>query len=175
MTYAKNMPTSSLIGHSVGRPVGNLAGEDAGGDAVADVDHELIAALRVGVMRLARRLRLERAGTDLTLTQLSALGTLHRFGDLTIGELAGAERVKPPSMTRTVNSLEEAGLVVREAHESDGRQVVVKLSDHARSVLDADRRRGDAWLAVHLVDLSPEEVDVLRAAARLLDRLAESP
>lgn len=138
----------------------------------ADVDSELVAALRVGLMRLARRLRLERSGTDLTLTQLSALGTLHREGDLSIGELAGVEKVKPPSMTRTINCLEDAGLVTRTAHESDGRQVVVSLTDEARAVLDADRRRRDAWLAVHLADLDAADVELLRRVAPLLDRMS---
>ncbi len=140
-----------------------------------DVDPELIGALRVGVMRLARRLRQERSGSDLTLTQLSALGTLSRYGDLTLGELAAIEKVKPPSMTRTVNCLQDAGLVTRTAHESDGRQVVVGLSAEARAVLDEDRRRRDAWLATHLFDLEPGERDLLRAVAPLLDRLASEP
>jgi DNA-binding MarR family transcriptional regulator len=140
-----------------------------------EVDHELVAALRVGVMRLARRLRNERSGSGLTLTQLSALGTLDRYGKLTIGELAAIENVKPPSMTRTVNCLQEAGLVTRAAHESDGRQVVVGLTDHARAVLDEDRRRRDAWLAVHLADLAPADLDLLRFIAPLLDRMANRP
>src|SRR6188474_2358736 len=101
-----------------------------------EVDHELVAALRVGVMRLARRLRNERSGSDLSLTHLSALGTLDRYGDLTIGELAAIENVKPPSMTRTINCLQDAGLVTRAAHESDGRQVIVGLTEDAKAVLD---------------------------------------
>jgi DNA-binding MarR family transcriptional regulator len=140
-----------------------------------DVDHELVAGLRVGVMRLSRRLRLERSGSDLTLTQLSALGTLSRYGDLTIGELATLENVKPPSMTRTINCLQDLGLVTRAAHETDGRQVVVGLSEQARAVLDEDRRRRDAWLALHLAGLEAEERELLRAVAPLLDRLASEP
>jgi DNA-binding MarR family transcriptional regulator len=140
-----------------------------------EVDHELVAALRVGVMRLARRLRNERSGSDLSLTHLSALGTLDRYGDLTIGELAAIENVKPPSMTRTINCLQDAGLVTRAAHESDGRQVIVGLTDHARAVLDEDRRRRDAWLAVHLSDLAPADLDLLRSVAPLLDRMANKP
>jgi DNA-binding MarR family transcriptional regulator len=138
----------------------------------ADVDADLVAGLRIGVMRLSRRLRLERSATDLTLSQLSALGTLSRFGELTIGELAAMENIKPPSMTRTVNSLEDAGLVTRSAHSSDGRQVVVALTDEAKRVLAADRRRRDAWLARHLGDLTSEERELLRAVAPLLDRLS---
>jgi DNA-binding MarR family transcriptional regulator len=140
-----------------------------------EVDHELVAALRVGVMRLARRLRNERSGSDLSLTHLSALGTLDRYGDLTIGELAAIENVKPPSMTRTINCLQDAGLVTRAAHESDGRQVIVGLTDHAKAVLDEDRRRRDAWLAVHLSDLAPADLDLLRSVAPLLDRMANKP
>jgi DNA-binding MarR family transcriptional regulator len=140
-----------------------------------EVDHELVAALRVGVMRLARRLRNERSGSDLSLTHLSALGTLDRYGDLTIGELAAIENVKPPSMTRTINCLQDAGLVTRAAHESDGRQVIVGLTNHARAVLDEDRRRRDAWLAVHLSDLAPADLDLLRSVAPLLDRMANKP
>ena len=155
MSYAKYVPASA--------PTSN------------DVDHELVARLRVGVMRLSRRLRLERSGSDLTLTQLSALGTLSRYGDLTIGELATLENVKPPSMTRTINCLQELGLVSRNAHETDGRQVVVGLTEQARAVLDEDRRRRDAWLALHLAGLEAEERELLRAVAPLLDRLASEP
>jgi DNA-binding MarR family transcriptional regulator len=140
-----------------------------------DVDHELVAGLRVGVMKLARRLRNERSGSDLTLTQLAVLASLSRYDNLTIGELAAIENVKPPSMTRTVNSLEDAALVTRSAHESDGRQVVVTLTDLARAVLAEDRRRRDAWLAVHLSQLDPDERELLRAVAPLLDRMANLP
>ncbi len=75
-------------------------------------------------------------------------------------------------MTRTVNFLQEAGLVTRASHETDGRQVVVGLTDHARAVLDEDRRRRDAWLALHLAELQADERDLLRAVAPLLDRMA---
>ncbi len=91
-------------------------------------DAALASSLRISVMRLARRLRLERDSDDLTLNQLAVLGTLDRSGPLSVGELAGIEKVKPPSMTRTVACLEEAGLVTRRPHDTDGRQVVVELT-----------------------------------------------
>ncbi len=138
-----------------------------------EIHDDLIAALRVGVLRLSRRLRLERDG-DLTLTQLSVLGTIAREGALTIGELANHERVKPPSMTRTVTFLEEAGLVTRCTNDNDGRQVIVKLTDSALGVLADTRRRRDDWLREHLRDLSPADRALLEAAAPLLDRLAQS-
>ena len=125
-------------------------------------------------MRLARRLRLERDSDDLTLNQLAVLGTLDRSGPLSVGELAGVEKVKPPSMTRTVACLEEAGLVTRRPHDTDGRQVVVELTAEARDVLAADRRRRDAWLAQRLDALDPDELELLRRVAPLLERIAAS-
>src|SRR6478752_8056455 len=108
---------------------------------------DLAASLRIGVARLSRRLRVERAGDDLTFNQLSVLGTLSRYGAMPVGGIAAHENVKPPSMTRTVAYLEELGLVTRRPSATDGRQVVVELTTEAERVLDADRRRRDAWLA----------------------------
>ncbi len=144
----------------------------AQGMAVADT--LLASELRTTVMRLARRLRQQRSDTPYTLGQLAALGTLDRHGPLTPGELAARERVQPPSMTRLVSSLEAAGLVTRTDHPTDRRQVLVAVSPDGHALLKADRRRRDAWLAQRLRDLSPAEVDVLREAAVVLDRLAGS-
>jgi len=133
----------------------------------------LASALAVSVGRLARRLRQER-DSELTATQLSALGTLRMHGPLTPGALAAHEKVQPPSMTRTVNCLAELGLVRREPHDTDRRQVVLHLSDEGAVLLAAERRRRDAWLAQTLRGLSTDERDVLRRAAPLLDKLARS-
>jgi len=137
------------------------------------LDDQLISALRTGVLRLSRRLRLELGG-DLTLTQMSVLGTVSREGPLTIGELANHEHVKPPSATRTVTSLEGAGLVARSSSDDDGRQVLVTITDAGSELLAGIRRRRDAWLRDHLDQLSDDERQVLEAAAPLLDRLAQS-
>ncbi len=135
---------------------------------------DLAGELRLGSMRLARRLRVERGSADLTLSQLAALGSLELHGECTVGELAHIERVKPPSMTRIANSLVDAGLMVRRPHDVDGRQVVVDLTDAARELLIDNRRRRTAWLAMRLAELTDDERDVLRHAAPLLNRLALS-
>lgn len=132
----------------------------------------LSSSLRMSVLRLARRLRTERASTSLGLTQLSALATVDRHGPLTPRELAAHEKVQPPSMTRVIAQLEEQGLVIRTAHPTDGRQALVAVSDTGRALLREDRRRRDAWLANRLRELSPEELALLRAAAPVLERLA---
>jgi DNA-binding MarR family transcriptional regulator len=152
MSYAKDMPTVEMAART-----------DAG----------LASELRLSVMRLRRRLSNERhPDNPLSMGAMAVLGCLFRNGDLTVGELASHERVQPPSMTRTVNALEVGGYVVRRAHETDGRQVVVELSEQGRTTLLADRARRDAWLARRLRELTSEERDVLRRAAPLLERLA---
>lgn len=132
----------------------------------------LASALRLAVMRLARRMRSERADTSLTLTQLAALATLERRGPLTPRELAQAERVQPPSMTRIAASLEAADLVTRTDHPTDGRQVLLAASPAGVALLREDRRRRDAWLAQRLRSLDPADREVLERAAVVLDRLA---
>jgi len=154
MSYANDMPTVQMASRT-----------DAG----------LASELRLSVMRLRRRLAGERHPDNvLSMGAMAVLGCLFRNGDLTVGDLAAQERVQPPSMTRIVNALEDCGYVVRRAHETDGRQVVVVLSERGRTTLLADRARRDAWLAQRLRELSADERDTLRRAAPILERLANS-
>src|SRR3954466_10652415 len=118
--------------------------------------------LRLAVMRFSRRLRNQRVNTSVTLTHLSALSTLQRHGPMSPGELAGHERVQPPSMTRVVVALEGLGLVSRSPHPTDGRQVVIELTPAAEELLGAEARAREAWLTGQLQDLSQEERTVLR-------------
>lgn len=145
-------------------------------EKVARTDSGLASALRISVARLSRRLRSERHPENelLPVGQLSVLGALFRSGECTVGELAARERVQPPSMTRTVNCLEEGGYVVRRKHATDGRQVVVALSPKGEQTLAADRRRRDAWLAQRLRELTPDERALLRQVAPILERLAQA-
>lgn len=153
MTYANDMPTL---------------------EKAARTDAGLASELRFSVMRLRRRLANERhPDNPLSINAMAVLGVLHRHGELSLGELAGHERVQPPSMTRTVKYLEEEGYVVRRSHDSDGRQVLIALTEQGRSTLVADRARRDAWLATRLRELSPDERAVLRSAAPILERLAQ--
>ena len=154
MTYANDMPT-----------VERAARTDAG----------LASELRLSVMRLRRRLAVERhPDNQLSLNAMAVLGALYRNGDLAPSELAALERVRPPSMTRTLGCLEDGGHVARRPHDSDRRQVVVSLTERGRETLLADRRRRDAWLALRLRDLTPDERAVLRAAAPILEKLSTS-
>ena len=144
-------------------------------EKAARTDAGLAAELRVSVMRLRRRLAVERhPDNELSLATMAVLGALHRNGEQTVGELAAYERVQPPSMTRTVNCLEEAGLVTRRRHETDGRQVLVQRSPTPAAAPSSPTApaatRG--WPS-GCSDLTPEERQVLRQAAPILDRLSQ--
>jgi DNA-binding MarR family transcriptional regulator len=142
-------------------------------------DAGLATTLRISVSRLARRLRVERAAPGraepvLSDTQFAALATLERHGAMSPGELAGHERVQPPSMTRVIAALEEWGLVTRAAHASDRRQVVLTVTPKGRELVTKARRRRDAWLAKRLTELTPQERATLRAAAPILEKLSQA-
>ncbi|MET0930090.1 MAG: MarR family transcriptional regulator, partial [Aeromicrobium sp.] len=125
------------------------------------------------VARMNRRLRQERQ-SELTPTQLSVLGSVRRLRSATPSAIAARERVQPPSITRTLSSLAEAGLIVREPHPEDGRQVLISVSDEGLRVLDEENGRRDLWLSHRLADLTVAERTTVREAAALLERLAQS-
>lgn len=137
-------------------------------------DHQLEVALRMAIVRLARRMRLERAEDDLRDHQLSVLFVLLREGPITIGALSELERVSPPSMTRTVNVMVEAGYLTRTSADDDGRRVVIEVTDAGRRAGSEIRRRRQAWFSSVLEALSDDEQAALGVAAGLLQRLADS-
>jgi DNA-binding MarR family transcriptional regulator len=142
-------------------------------------DPGLATAMRISVSRLARRLRVERLGlggteTVLSDIQLAALAALERHDSMTPGELAEHEKVQPPSMTRVIAVLEERGLVLRAPHATDRRQVVLTVTADGRDLVQRVRRRREAWLAQRLQELSPEERQILRAAAPILEKISQS-
>ncbi|HEY3002304.1 MAG TPA: MarR family transcriptional regulator [Kribbellaceae bacterium] len=138
-------------------------------------DAGLAVELKSSIMRLSRQIRWQRADdTELTANQLGVLGALGKHGAMSIGDLALHEKVKPPSMTRIVSNMEAAALVRRTQHATDKRQVLVELTDTARALIDANRRRRDEWFRNKLKTLTPEERDILRKAAPILERLASS-
>ncbi len=134
----------------------------------------LAAELRVSLMRAVRRLRAEKSDTDLSDGQYSVLALLDRDGPQTPRDLAARERVQPPSMTRTVATLAELGLVSRTEHPDDRRQVLVALTGPGAATVRETRRRRDAWLARRLAELTPDERATLAAASDILRRIAAS-
>lgn len=135
----------------------------------------LATRLRLAVVRLNRRLRVQRDTEAVaTLTQLSALSTLHRHGPMTPGDLAVCERVRPPSMTRVIAALAELSFVERSPHPTDGRQTVVALTAAGRAYVDAEVCARERWLDLRLAELSADERAVLCRAAEIIDRMART-
>jgi DNA-binding MarR family transcriptional regulator len=132
----------------------------------------LAARLRLGVTRLARKLRQE-AEPGITPSMLSALAAAERLGPGTMSELCAAEQVQPPSMTRVVAALAAEGLLARESDPSDRRVVWVRITPAGRRLLERSRRRKEVYLAKAMRDLEPDEIETLEAAAALLERLTE--
>lgn len=135
-------------------------------------ERSLASRLRLAVVRLNRRLRAQRAGDGITLTQVSALSTLHKCGALTPGQLAAKEGVQPPSMTRVIVALEEMGYAERRPHPTDGRQAIVELSERGRAYVIDQITAREIWLDKQLAELSAEEREVLSHAAEIIDRMA---
>ena len=135
---------------------------------------ELASQLRLAVMRLSRRLR-QHAPHDITPSQLSALATVARDGRLTLSQLADAERVQPPTITRVVDALVQRGLVDRTPSETDRRVAWVAPTASGLALVEEIRQRRDAYLARHLRALPPADLELLARAAELLERLMEDP
>lgn len=131
-----------------------------------------VNTLRIGVMRLARRLRHQRVDRSLNVAEMSALGTLYRCGAMTPGELARKEHVQPPSMSRILALLQDRGLVRLTPHPEDRRQKTVAATDAAADMLEASRNQSNAWLTDLAGQLDEEEWAALRAAAPVLHKLA---
>ena len=136
----------------------------------APASADTITRLRLVVMRLSRLLR-QQSADELSPTLTSTLSTVERRGPLTLGELAAAERVQPPSMTRAVARLEERGLVTRVPDPVDRRTARVSISATGSKTLAAARRRKNAYLAERLTTLTAEERGSLERALPLLERL----
>jgi len=132
---------------------------------------ELAARLASLSTVLQRHLSRVDAGEGLTRARLSALALLVLGGPRTLGDLAAAEHVRPPTMTRLVHAMEAGGLVVREPNPDDGRSVVIHATPRGVEQLDLGRARQIAPLAASISDLDRAQRVQLEDSADLLGRV----
>ena len=132
----------------------------------------LASRLRLAVARTARRLRQE-AGGGLSPTLTAALASIENHGPLTPSELADRERIKRPTATRLIGTLEEGGLIVRTSDPGDRRSSLIAITPEGRELMRTLRTRKDLYLARRLQRLSAEDRETLDRAAELLERLLE--
>lgn len=155
------------------RPTDRATPRRASTEPAAAPSREAAVASRLhsASIHLLRRLRTQDEATGLTAPLLSALSVIVFGGPITLGELAAAEQVRPPSITRVVNSLEAQALVAREADPADGRVQRVRATAKGRRILEAGRARRVASLTETIRTLTRGELATLEAAADLLERM----
>jgi DNA-binding MarR family transcriptional regulator len=132
---------------------------------------EVADRLHSAAIHLLRRARVRDAELGLSGPRLSALSVVVFAGPLTVSELAAAEQVRSPTMTRLIDALQREGLITREPNPKDARSVMVQATQTGRLVLSRGRSRRVQDLAARLGELPSEDLDTLAAAATLLERI----
>jgi DNA-binding MarR family transcriptional regulator len=136
--------------------------------------YDVAAALRVSVGLLVRKLRQAKSDGDLTLPESSAMARLDRGGPTTSAALAKIEQISPQSMGATLGGLERRGLVERRPDPTDGRRIVMSLTDAGLEALRNRREAGTGHLAKALsIEFTGAELERLAVAAPLIERLAQ--
>ncbi len=130
--------------------------------------------LHSAAIRLLRALRTTDAASGLPAPQLSALSVLVFDGPRTLGELAASEGVKPPSMTRTVQGLEAAGMVRRTQDPEDRRVAILQATARGERALTSGRERRLQQLASLMADLPARDVATLRDAAAIIGQMVDN-
>jgi DNA-binding MarR family transcriptional regulator len=137
-------------------------------DSVAELAFELRETLSRG----ARLIRIE---SGPPLSQLTVLGHLQRQGSMSTNDLAAAERVRPQSMTITVRALEEAGLIGRKPHPTDGRTMLIQLTRKGVKTLEDIFAEREDWLNSVIVEkLTDTERTELQRGLALIKRIVDT-
>ena len=134
--------------------------------------NETAARLRRAVTRLNRRLRSSSLG-GISPAQASMLASIDNVRNPSLGDLAVAEKVQPPSVTRMVRTMEAAGLITSSADLDDRRCTRVQLTPLGRKEIAAIRRRKTEFLERKLQSLSTEDQRKAEELVRFLEVLME--
>ncbi len=138
---------------------------------MADYQTEQMAArLQSASIRLLRLLRREDDQSGLSGPRLSALSVICLSGPLSLAELAAAEQVQPPTMSRVVDALVEAGLVTREVKPGDRRSVRITATEAGRRLLEAGSEQRVRALANRIARLAESERRALARGVEILER-----
>jgi len=136
------------------------------------IDSQTIAdELHSASIHLLRKLRREDESSGLSAPRLSALSVIVFGGPVTLGDLAAAEQVRPPTMTRIVNALEGQGLVIKKKDAEDGRSTRLIATAAGKKLLMEGRERRVRSLTRQITALSLEEQRALQRATRILKEI----
>ena len=129
---------------------------------------EIAQELHSAAIHLLRQLRNEDDNSGLSAPRLSALSVIVFGGPISLRDLAEAEKVKPPTMTRIVHALEAQGLVRKQQNADDGRGISLSATTAGKRLLLESRNRRVRPLARQIDLLTASERESLGEAARLL-------
>ncbi len=129
-------------------------------------------ALHSAAIHLLRWIRKEDDRTGISPGRLSALSVLVFAGPIRLTDLARAEHVKPPTMTRIVAGSESDRLAKRKADSVDGRSVRIQATERGARLMHQGRRRRVIRRAGALSAIAPEELKVLERAAVIIERVS---
>jgi DNA-binding MarR family transcriptional regulator len=127
--------------------------------------------LHSAAIHLLRKLRREDAASGLNAPRLSALSVVVFAGPVTLGDLAAAEQVRPPTMTRIVDALAEQRLVAKKRNAEDGRSTLIQATAAGKKLLMQGRERRVRALAAQIAALRPDDLAALGKAAEILRRV----
>jgi DNA-binding MarR family transcriptional regulator len=135
---------------------------------------ELADHLHSAAIHLLRRLRREDDAGGLNAPRLSALSVIVFAGPITLGDLARAEQVRPPTMTRIVDALLALSLAVKEPHPEDKRSTLISATPAGRKLLLTGRERRVRALARAIEGLARSDQQALQRAVEILNRALAS-
>ena len=119
---------------------------------------DLADRLHSVAIHLLRLVRVQDTASGLGPARLSALSVIVFGGPVSLNDLARAEQVRPPTMSRIVDALETAGLACRRTNERDRRAVLIEATSRGAAMLKQGRKRRVRFLAAHLARLNAAEV-----------------
>jgi DNA-binding MarR family transcriptional regulator len=135
-------------------------------------DSKILAEqLHSAAIHLLRKLRREDAASGLNAPRLSALSVVVFGGPVTLGDLAGAEQVRPPTMTRIVDALAKQGLVAKKKNAQDGRSTLIHATAAGKKLLMQGRERRVRALAAQITALTADDRKALGNAAQILKKV----
>lgn len=135
---------------------------------------ELADRLHSAAIHLLRQLRKEDDASGLSAPRLSALSVVVFGGPVTLGQLARAEQVRPPTMTRIVTGLEKDGLIERKADAKDGRLTRIVATPKGQRILLEGRARRVKWLTAAVDQLNESELAQLDRGIQVFRKLIDA-
>jgi DNA-binding MarR family transcriptional regulator len=134
---------------------------------------EVADQLHSTAIHLLRLVRVQDPATGIAPARLSALSVIVFSGPVSLNDLARAEQVRPPTMSRIVDALEAAGLAHRRPNERDRRAVLIEATAKGIAMLKQGRKRRVRFLAARLARMSAAELSSLESSIKAIQKILQ--